>query len=74
MRASGLVSTRADPLPWLSDYFNLDPKDVDWAARWNVAPTQEVAAIRQDGSTPRRKFGLMRWGLIPYWAKEAPSA
>ena len=56
---------------WLSDFFNLDPEDVDWAARWNVAPTQEVATIRQDRKEPRRKFGLMRWGLIPYWAKDA---
>jgi putative SOS response-associated peptidase YedK len=52
---------------WLSTYFNLDPEDVDWAARWNVAPTQEVATIRQDRKEPKRKFTLMRWGLIPYW-------
>lgn len=55
---------------WLSDFFNLDPEDVDWVARWNVAPTQEVATIRQDRTEPKRKFGLMRWGLIPYWAKD----
>ena len=56
---------------WLSDYFNLDPEDVDWVARWNVAPTQEVATIRQDRKEPKRQFALMRWGLIPYWAKDA---
>jgi hypothetical protein len=55
---------------WLSEYFNLDPEDVDWVARWNVAPTQEVAVIRQDRNEPKRKFSLMRWGLIPYWAKD----
>ena len=55
---------------WLSDFFNLDPEDVDWAARWNVAPTQEVATIRQDRHGPKRIFGLMRWGLVPYWAKD----
>jgi putative SOS response-associated peptidase YedK len=55
---------------WLSSYFNLDPEDVDWAARWNVAPTQEVAIIRQDSKEPKRRFALMRWGLIPYWAKD----
>jgi len=59
---------------WLSDYFNLDPEDVDWAARWNVAPTQEVATIRQDRKQPTRIFALMRWGLIPYWAKDASIA
>lgn len=56
---------------WLSQYFNLDPEDVKWAARWNIAPTQEVATVRQDGHRPRRLFGLMRWGLIPHWAKDA---
>ncbi len=55
---------------WLSEYFNLPAEDIDWAARWNVAPTQEVATIRQDRRAPKRIFGLMRWGLIPYWAKD----
>jgi putative SOS response-associated peptidase YedK len=55
---------------WLSDYFNLDPADVDWAARWNVAPTDEVATIGQSRREPKRKFARMRWGLIPSWAKD----
>src|SRR6201999_586188 len=55
---------------WLSDYFNLDPADVDWAARWNVAPTDEVATIGQSRSEPKRKFARMRWGLVPSWAKD----
>lgn len=59
---------------WLSQYFNLDPEDVAWAARWNIAPTQEVATIRQDCDEPKRLFALMRWGLIPYWAKDASIA
>lgn len=55
---------------WLSDYFNLDPADVDWAARWNVAPTDEVATIGQSRREPKRKFARMRWGLVPSWAKD----
>ena len=55
---------------WLSDYFNLDPADVDWAARWNVAPTDEVATVGQSRREPKRKFARMRWGLIPSWAKD----
>ncbi len=57
---------------WLSSYFNLPPEDVAWAARWNVAPTQQVATIRQERN--RRQFALMRWGLIPYWARDASIA
>jgi len=37
--------------------------------RWNVAPTQAVAAIRQQESSGR-EFSLLRWGLVPHWAKE----
>ena len=55
---------------WLSFLFNLDPKDVDWVSRWNVAPTQEVATVRQHRREPKRIFGLMKWGLIPHWSKD----
>lgn len=37
--------------------------------RYNIAPTQEVLAVRQEGDD-RLAVGL-RWGLIPYWAKDA---
>lgn len=56
---------------WLSAIFNLDPEDVEWVARWNVAPTQEVATIRPHAREPRRLFAKMRWGLIPSWATDA---
>jgi putative SOS response-associated peptidase YedK len=55
---------------WLSEYFNIPAEDIDWAARWNIAPTDEVATIRQDRAEPRRIFAKMRWGMIPYWAKD----
>jgi putative SOS response-associated peptidase YedK len=41
---------------------NLDPEDVEWAARWNIAPTDEVATIRQDRDGPNRIFAKMRLG------------
>ena len=56
---------------WLSFLFNLPPEDVEWVARWNVAPTQEVATIRQHFREPKRIFAKMRWGLIPSWAADA---
>ncbi len=36
---------------------------------YNIAPSQEVATIRQEGET--RQLQPMRWGLIPAWSKEA---
>ena len=45
--------------------------DGDWEAferRYNIAPTQEVLTV-VGGET--RRAGYMRWGLIPFWAKNA---
>ena len=39
------------------------------APRYNIAPTQEVAAVRleEDG---KRHFRWLKWGLVPSWAKD----
>src|SRR4051794_9546820 len=44
----------------------------DWPPRLNIAPTQDVAAIRQNEG--RRELVALRWGLIPSWAKDAKLA
>ena len=38
--------------------------------RHNIAPSQQIAAIRIDPDTTTRKLVLLRWGLIPSWAKD----
>ena len=38
--------------------------------RYNIAPTQDAAAVRESAKTSRRALGPLRWGLIPYWAKD----
>jgi putative SOS response-associated peptidase YedK len=48
--------------------------DEDWIPRYNVAPTQPVPIIRQNPREPRRELSLVRWGLIPWWAKEPSGA
>ncbi len=53
----------------LRDHFGLE-EDPAWEPRWNIAPTQHIATVRQHPAEPTRIFGLMRWGLIPYWAKD----
>jgi len=37
--------------------------------RYNIAPTQYVAAIR-NGEEAGRELTMLRWGLIPFWAKD----
>ena len=35
--------------------------------RYNIAPTQQVLAVVNDGE---RRGEMMRWGLVPSWAKD----
>ncbi len=37
--------------------------------RYNIAPTQFVAAIRND-EREDRELVMLRWGLVPFWAKD----
>jgi putative SOS response-associated peptidase YedK len=41
------------------------PEDI--LSRYNVAPTQSVAVVRNTG---KRQLECVRWGLIPSWAKD----
>ena len=36
--------------------------------RYNIAPTQDIAAIR--GNDDERELTMLRWGLVPFWAKD----
>ena len=42
---------------------------IDIGPRYNIAPTQDVAAIR-NGSDEQRELVTLRWGLVPFWAKD----
>jgi putative SOS response-associated peptidase YedK len=38
--------------------------------RFNIAPTQSVLAVVRDGEDAEREMRLLRWGLLPKWAKD----
>ena len=38
--------------------------------RYNISPTQDIAAIRRD-PTGTVELAFLRWGLVPHWAKDA---
>ncbi|WP_341988528.1 SOS response-associated peptidase [Azorhizobium sp. AG788] len=53
--------------------FGLDTRDValpNAPARFNVAPTQDVMVIRHNPESRRAELSLLRWGLVPSWAKD----
>jgi len=37
---------------------------------WNVAPTDQLPVVRHDRKAGERSLDLLRWGLVPYWAKD----
>ena len=56
----------------LSKYFaavaRLD-EEFGFTPRYNIAPTQRAPIVREDEEG--RHLTLMRWGLVPRWAKDA---
>jgi putative SOS response-associated peptidase YedK len=42
----------------------------NFAASWNVAPTDSLPVVRYDGRSGERSLDMMRWGLVPFWAKD----
>jgi putative SOS response-associated peptidase YedK len=42
----------------------------DLSPRYNIAPTQNVEAVRMDAQNEQRELVLLHWGLIPSWAKD----
>ncbi len=56
-----LYSVRGTPLP------------PNRRARYNGAPGQNFTACRLDEDSTR-KFALLRWGLVPSWARDAKIA
>jgi putative SOS response-associated peptidase YedK len=50
----------------IAEVFGVEPT-MEIPARYNIAPTQEVVTILQNGSA---HLAQLRWGLIPSWAKD----
>ena len=40
-----------------------------FAAQYNVAPTMQVPIVYADRHDADKKLSLVRWGLVPFWAK-----
>jgi putative SOS response-associated peptidase YedK len=53
----------------VEEYFDCGSDAADWTPRYNIAPTQPIPVIRQHRKESTRELSLMRWGLIPSWAK-----
>jgi putative SOS response-associated peptidase YedK len=58
----------ATPPSAVAELFGIDQVEIDWPARYNIAPTQMVPVIRQRDQ--KRTLSLLRWGLVPSWADD----
>jgi putative SOS response-associated peptidase YedK len=52
----------------VAELFDLDLL-IDIQPRYNVAPTQQVLALRTSPEG-KREFTTLRWGLVPFWADD----
>jgi putative SOS response-associated peptidase YedK len=57
----------------VADAFDLAPtlfSDASgWQPRYNIAPTQDVAVVRQPAGSSRQ-LSWLHWGLVPSWADD----
>ena len=61
--------TLTDPNADIAVQFGL-PEMPDIPPRYNIAPTQSVAAVRLKTGEQSRELVMLHWGLIPFWAKD----
>jgi putative SOS response-associated peptidase YedK len=61
--------TRTNSLEEILQEFEIAEVACDLGPSYNVAPTQPIAVIAEEGGA--RRLVTLRWGLIPSWAKDA---
>jgi putative SOS response-associated peptidase YedK len=61
--------TLRTPVETLAEEFGITGPLPEVPMRFNVAPTQEVAAVLIE-EDEQRKLEMLRWGLIPSWADD----
>lgn len=51
--------------------FELDYSlDFEIKSRYNIAPTQQTPVVRLSAADNKRELALLKWGLVPFWAKD----
>ncbi len=58
------------PVSETARIFRVKTPAPNYPPRYNIAPTQDVIAVRFNPETRERTLDALRWGLIPFWAKD----
>jgi len=60
---------KTDLITILKDRYDIEEEDIDYyLPRYNIAPTNQVLAIINDGK--KNRIGPLKWGYVPHWAKD----
>jgi putative SOS response-associated peptidase YedK len=62
----GRFTLRAPPQAIVDEFER--PVLPPYVPRWNIAPTQQILALRVHDGEP--EMAMLRWGLIPSWAED----
>ena len=62
--------TLTSELAILQRRFGVAAEEIDFLPRYNIAPGQQAPVVVHEGT---RQIRLMRWGLVPPWAKDPSS-
>jgi putative SOS response-associated peptidase YedK len=63
--------TQVSAMEEMAQHFGVLPPYPNAPARYNAAPTQDLLTVLVHPKTGQRRLVPVRWGLIPYWAKNA---
>jgi putative SOS response-associated peptidase YedK len=56
----------------LADWFGLELEEMPcFAPSYNAAPQSVQPVVRLNRDSGKREVALLRWGLVPFWAKDA---
>lgn len=59
----------------LAEWFDLELEDMPWfVPSYNIAPQSTQPVVRLNRDSGHREMALLRWGLVPFWAKDAKMA
>ena len=64
----GRFALKAPPRS-IQEHFHL-PETPDLSSRYNIAPSQSVAVVRHLPGKSFLQLDMLRWGLVPHWAKD----
>ena len=62
--------TLSSNLDDLQARFGFEARDLEYRPSYNIAPTQHVMVVSVDSQYGNRRAEFMRWGLVPFWAKD----